>query len=41
MAEASLKSILDKKYGEGNYEINEGDGAFYGTDRSDEELYRS
>ena len=29
-AEASLKSILDKKYGEGNYEINEGDGAFYG-----------
>ncbi|MBP7058954.1 MAG: threonine--tRNA ligase [Lachnospiraceae bacterium] len=30
VAEASLKSILDKKYGEGNYEINEGDGAFYG-----------
>ena len=29
-AEASLKAILDKKYGEGNYEINEGDGAFYG-----------
>ncbi|MBR2257060.1 MAG: threonine--tRNA ligase [Blautia sp.] len=29
-AEASLKSILDKRYGEGNYEINEGDGAFYG-----------
>ena len=29
-AEAALKSILDKKYGEGNYEINEGDGAFYG-----------
>ncbi len=29
-AEASLKSILNKKYGEGNYEINEGDGAFYG-----------
>ncbi len=29
-AEASLKRILDKKYGEGNYEINEGDGAFYG-----------
>ena len=29
-AEASLKKILDKKYGEGNYEINEGDGAFYG-----------
>ncbi|MEE1228788.1 MAG: threonine--tRNA ligase [Lachnospiraceae bacterium] len=29
-AEAALKSILNKKYGEGNYEINEGDGAFYG-----------
>ena len=29
-AEAELKSILDKYYGEGNYEINEGDGAFYG-----------
>jgi len=29
-AEASLKRILDKKYGEGQYEINEGDGAFYG-----------
>ena len=29
-AEASLKKILDKMYGEGNYEINEGDGAFYG-----------
>ncbi|MBO7709858.1 MAG: threonine--tRNA ligase [Lachnospiraceae bacterium] len=29
-AEAALKKILDKKYGEGNYEINEGDGAFYG-----------
>ena len=29
-AEASLKSILDEKYGEGGYEINEGDGAFYG-----------
>ncbi|SFB32539.1 threonyl-tRNA synthetase [Acetitomaculum ruminis DSM 5522] len=29
-AEASLKNILDKRYGEGNYEINEGDGAFYG-----------
>ncbi len=29
-AEASLKEILDAKYGEGNYEINEGDGAFYG-----------
>ena len=29
-AEASLKQILNEKYGEGNYEINEGDGAFYG-----------
>ncbi|MBQ2640492.1 MAG: threonine--tRNA ligase [Lachnospiraceae bacterium] len=29
-AEASLKKILDNMYGEGNYEINEGDGAFYG-----------
>jgi threonyl-tRNA synthetase len=29
-AEAALKEILDKKYGEGGYEINEGDGAFYG-----------
>ncbi len=29
-AEASLRSILNKKYGEGNYEVNEGDGAFYG-----------
>ncbi|MCR5161848.1 MAG: threonine--tRNA ligase [Lachnospiraceae bacterium] len=29
-AEDSLKSILTKKYGEGNFEINEGDGAFYG-----------
>ncbi len=29
-AEAALKNILDKKYGEGGYEINEGDGAFYG-----------
>lgn len=29
-AEAELKEILDQKYGEGNYEINEGDGAFYG-----------
>ena len=29
-AEGALKKILDKKYGEGNYEINEGDGAFYG-----------
>ncbi|MBR6380106.1 MAG: threonine--tRNA ligase [Lachnospiraceae bacterium] len=29
-AEAVIKKILDKKYGEGGYEINEGDGAFYG-----------
>ena len=29
-AEAELKEILNNKYGEGNYEINEGDGAFYG-----------
>ena len=29
-AEAALKRILDNKYGEGNYEVNEGDGAFYG-----------
>jgi len=29
-ADASLKKILDGMYGEGNYEINEGDGAFYG-----------
>ncbi len=29
-AEAELKEILDKYYGEGGYEINEGDGAFYG-----------
>ncbi|BEU88572.1 threonine--tRNA ligase [Selenomonas sp. TAMA-11512] len=29
-AEAELKAILDAKFGEGNYEINEGDGAFYG-----------
>ena len=29
-AEAALKKILDAKYGEGGYEINEGDGAFYG-----------
>ena len=29
-AEADLKRILDAKYGEGNYEVNEGDGAFYG-----------
>ncbi len=29
-AEAALKRILDKKAGKGNYEILEGDGAFYG-----------
>ncbi|MBO4317587.1 MAG: threonine--tRNA ligase [Mailhella sp.] len=29
-AEDSLRAILDKHYSEGNYEINEGDGAFYG-----------
>ena len=29
-AEAALKETLDEKYGEGGYEINEGDGAFYG-----------
>ena len=29
-AEESLKRILDNIYGSGSYEINEGDGAFYG-----------
>ena len=29
-AEAALKRILDNRFGEGNYEVNEGDGAFYG-----------
>ena len=29
-AERALKNILDAKYSEGGYEINEGDGAFYG-----------
>ena len=29
-AEKALKEILDDKYGEGGYEVNEGDGAFYG-----------
>ncbi len=29
-AEADLKDILNNTFGEGNYEINEGDGAFYG-----------
>ena len=28
-AEADLRKILNDKYGEGNYEVNEGDGAFY------------
>lgn len=29
-AEAALKEILDKRYGADGYDINEGDGAFYG-----------
>lgn len=29
-AEAALRNILDKKFGAGNYEIKEKDGAFYG-----------
>ncbi|MBQ7678010.1 MAG: threonine--tRNA ligase [Lachnospiraceae bacterium] len=29
-AEESLKEILNDQFGEGSYEINEGDGAFYG-----------
>lgn len=29
-AEKDLKDILDEVYGPGNYEVNEGDGAFYG-----------
>ena len=29
-AEKTLKTILDKRVGKGNYEIAEGDGAFYG-----------
>ena len=29
-AEESLKQILNDRFGEGKYEINEGDGAFYG-----------
>ncbi|MBE6827109.1 MAG: threonine--tRNA ligase [Ruminococcaceae bacterium] len=29
-AEASLKAILDARYGTDGYDINEGDGAFYG-----------
>ena len=29
-AEEELKEILNNMYGEGNYDINEGDGAFYG-----------
>lgn len=30
MAEAELKKVLNELCGEGNYRINEGDGAFYG-----------
>ena len=29
-AEAALKTILDSRYGKDGYDINEGDGAFYG-----------
>ncbi len=29
-AESELKEILNTRYGEGNYDLNEGDGAFYG-----------
>ena len=29
-AEEDLKSVLDSRYGNGNYVVNEGDGAFYG-----------
>jgi threonyl-tRNA synthetase len=29
-AEDDLKAVLNNKFGEGNYKINEGDGAFYG-----------
>lgn len=29
-AENILRSILDKKFGEGNYKINEGEGSFFG-----------
>ena len=29
-AESALKNILEHRYGEGGFEINEGDGAFYG-----------
>ena len=29
-AEAELRESLDNMYGEGNYDVNEGDGAFYG-----------
>ena len=32
-AEAALKKILTDKYGEGGFEINEGDGAFYALGR--------
>ena len=29
-AEQALREILDERYGKGGYEVNEGDGAFYG-----------
>lgn len=29
-AESALREILDKRYGEDGYDVNEGDGAFYG-----------
>jgi threonyl-tRNA synthetase len=29
-AERQLKAVLDARYGAGNYQVNEGDGAFYG-----------
>ena len=29
-AENDLRKVLDEIYGEGNYQVNEGDGAFYG-----------
>ena len=29
-AEEQLRQVLNRRYGEGNYQINEGDGAFYG-----------
>lgn len=30
-AEAALSNILDERYGKGGYDVNEGDGAFYGS----------